>query len=736
MDHVFGRKLERRGDPGLTRGTANIWFNLWNSQAGFVQFATSGRMYGTVNTTTAQHAFVGRIYDGIDCKVGDITEDDLDFFSLCLHADNVSEPETKWINRYAEEKVGRERVRVKKNQTITRRDFLNGFALSLAAGTTFSPLELLALQSTGSSEYYPPSLTGMRGTHPGAFEIAHARAWGGAKWPRPDEQTDPDYDLVVVGGGISGLSAAFLYRQQAGPDARILVLDNHDDFGGHAKRNEFDVDGQQLICYGGSQTIESPGQYSKVAAKLLKDVGIDTQRFYDYFDREYFEKRQLGSGVFFSKEAYGADSVHASVFRSAKDRDIESIISSYPLNEPSRKSLIDLFESQTDYLKGKTQKEKISLLRSISYTDFLEDYTEVTTDVQLLIRDTVKGYWGSGWDTLSALEGWRLGMPGTYYLELGEFEAEESEEDEPYIFHFPDGNAGVARSLVRKLIPDAVPGDSMEDLVLSRVNYSLLDLEAYPTRIRLNSTGVDVRHVENRQSVDVTYVREGQPCRVRGRHVIMACYNQMVPHICPEVSTAQKEAIKVATKIPLVYISVAIRNWKAFENVGYQSFYIPQSKLMHSFGLDFPVSMGGYQFTQKSDQPTVIHGTYCPTAPGMGLTAPEQHVVGRRRLYEMSFEDFEGQIVGQMSAALKGGGFDAERDIAAITVNRWPHGYAYEYNELIDPPKWNRYNGPHIAGAAQIGRISIANSDASAYAYVDGAIDAASRAVNEQLAEG
>jgi spermidine dehydrogenase len=151
--------------------------------------------------------------------------------------------------------------------------------------------------------------------------------------------------------------------------------------------------------------------------------------------------------------------------------------------------------------------------------------------------------------------------------------------------------------------------------------------------------------------------------------------------------------------------------------------------------MDFPVSMGGYEFTRNPDEPTVLHGTFIPTKPFQGLSAREQNKAGRKALYEMSFDDFENGIVRQLDGALSGGGFDVERDVAAITVNRWPHGYAYEYIALSDPPEWNRDNGPHVAGRAQIGRISIANSDASAYAYVNGAIDAADRAVNEQIAE-
>ena len=621
---------------------------------------------------------------------------------------------------------------------ISRRDFLNGVALSVAAGTTLSPLELLAMDAA-RGVHYPPALTGMRGSHPGSFEVAHALARSGAKWPRPDQQTDATYDLVVVGGGISGLAAAFFYRQRAGSDKRVLILDNHDDFGGHAKRNEFAVDGERLIGYGGSQSIDTPGHYSAVAKQLLKDVAIDTQRFYDYFDREFFEERKLRRGIYFSEMAYGADRVAPDVMRGfdgSTPGDIETAIADYPLPELARQSLLGLLRNAEDLLPEHTRAEKIGLLRRTSYCDFLRKYAGMPEEIVVLLRDSIKGYWGIGWDALSALEGFRLGMPGTTRLGIGELEGEPPGRDEPYIFHFPDGNAGVARSLVRQLIPDAVPGRTMEDLVTARADYDRLDREGSDVRIRLSSTGVDVRHTGDGKAVDVTYVRQGEVQRVRSRHVVLACYNSIVPHICSEVPEKQKEAIAYATKVPLVYINVAVRNWRAFDRLGFNEFYVPRAELMHSFGMDFPVSIGRYAYTDSPDDPTVIHGTFVPTAPGRGLSAREQHVEGRRRLYEMSFDDFEQGIVRQIDGALSGGGFDAGRDIAAITVNRWPHGYAYEYNDYSDPPGWGRDAGPHIAGRAQIGRISIANSDAAAYAYVNGAIDAADRAVNEQIALG
>ena len=622
---------------------------------------------------------------------------------------------------------------------INRRDFLGGVALSLAAGTSLSPFEVLAMQG-GKSAYYPPSLTGLRGSHVGSFEIAHAVALSGAKFGYPNKLNDATYDLVVVGGGLSGLAAAHFYQDRVGADKNILVLDNHDDFGGHAKRNEFDVDGRKLIGYGGSQSIDTPSSYSDAAGGLLEDVGIETERFYEYFDRQYFERRELRPSIYFSREHYGRNATIANIlgdYRGAPDpATIKASLADYPLADESKVMLLGLVQNEVDYFPGMSVCEKEALLRSISYSDFLRKNAGMNEEVVTLLRDSIKGYWGVGWDALSALEAFRFGQPGTAHLGLDVARKEGLAQTEPYIFHFPDGNAAVARALVRKLIPGSVPGKTMEELVTEKVDYSKLDQATSSTRIRLNATVVDVRHSAGHKCVDVTYVRGGKPERVRARHVVLACYNALIPHICPEVPEAQAEAIDYAVKVPLVYINIAVRNWHAFANLGTQSVYVPQPSLMHSFGLDFPVSIGGYRFTTGPDQPTILHGSFVPTVPDQGLNEKQQHQRGRQRLYEMSFDNYEDLILEQLEGALSPGGFDVERDIAGITVNRWPHGYAYEYNDLYDPPEYSPDNGPHIQGRAQIGRISIANSDASAYAYVNGAIDAADRAVNEQIATG
>jgi spermidine dehydrogenase len=619
---------------------------------------------------------------------------------------------------------------------MQRRDFLNGIALAAGAGA-LSPLELLARSADQGAGrvVYPPALTGLRGSQPGAFETAHALAWNGVRYPRPGGDTDGGYDLVVVGGGLSGLAAAFFWRQKHGAGAKILILDNHDDFGGHARRNEFTVDGRLLLGYGGSQSIDTPGSYSPAAAGLLRDLGVFTERFYDYYDQDFYSKRDLKSGIWFSREAYGRDVTARAVdlWRDPAGSLDPGELAAYPIGDEARGAFRRLLASEVNYLRDLEVDARVDWLARHSYRDFLLERAGMPEEVYLLFRDQMRGWWGVGWDAVAALEAARMGMPGTRFLQLPELpRGDAPERDEPYIFHFPDGNAGVARALVRALIPAAIPGRSMEDLVLARADYGQLDRAEHSCRLRLNSTAIDVRHAAGDGRVEVCYRRGDSTERVSARHAILACYNNVIPHICPELPEAQREALDYAEKVPLVYLSIALRHWRPFAELGLQRVQIPKPELMHSFGMDFPVSMGGVRFPQSPDEPTVLHGSYIPCAPDQGLSPREQHRRGRHELYAMAYADFETKVFRQLDGALGRAGLDIERDVAALTVNRWPHGYAYEYSSLFDPPGYSRDSGPHILGAQPLGRISIANSDASAYAFVDGAVDAAWRAVDEQ----
>ncbi|MCF8475031.1 MAG: NAD(P)-binding protein [Emcibacter sp.] len=625
-------------------------------------------------------------------------------------------------------------------KAISRRDFMGGVALGLTASTLLPSFESFAFSNinkpqTSSSGVlpYPPSITGLRGDHLGSFEVSHALAWEGRKWPDPDHFTDDLYDLVVVGGGLSGLASAHHYLKKQ-PLAKILILDTHDDFGGHAKRNEFTVKGKKLIGYGGSQSIDAPAHFSPQALQILKDLGVEVDKFYHYYDRDFNRSHGLSRGIFFHKNHFNKSIVERSFFESEAEN-IFDIIESYPLKEGGKEALTRLWEGEEDFLADMPDSEKINFLRGISYDNFLRKHAKMPEDVILLLRNPWIGLWGVGYDALSALEAYRLDMPGFDGLRIySDMIPKPYDKDEPYIFHFPDGNSGLARLLVRKLIPTIASGNSMEDIIKADFDYTRLDEENSPVRIRLMSTVIKAVNQEQDERVDVTYVRGDQVEKIRARHVIMACNNNILPHICPQMPEDQKEALKFPQKVPLSYINVALNNWHAFQKAGYHHIYSPQG-FFHNMSLDFPVSMGGYNYAKDANDPIILHVVHTPTRQGEDLPPMEQHKQGRHDIYNMTFADYETKLVEQLQDILEPYGFDAERDIAAITVNRWPHGYAYEYNELWEPWDWidGKKDGPHILGRRKIGRISIANADSQALAYVKGAFDAAVRAVDEQL---
>lgn len=621
---------------------------------------------------------------------------------------------------------------------ISRRDFLGGVALTgLAAG--MAPLEAIAqeLVSSDGAWTYPPAKTGMRGSHKGSFEVAHALAWEGQTFDRPADRTDGQYDLIVVGAGISGLASALLAQEKLGPDARILILDNHDDFGGHAKRNEFQVNGKTLIGYGGSQSLDGPALYSKGSKAFLKSLGIETEKFYRYFDASFYERQGMGRGL--HVRSGGADVFRArtvkydgyglwSASTDEQKADLAGLIDSLPLALDDRQKMRRWFVDQPDWLEGKSNEEKVAYLKGVSYEQCMREHGGFSEAAAALVRSEVDGLWGVGWDALSGLEAVRLEQGGTLGLGLDSLDVPNPyKSEEPYIFHFPDGNAGVARLAVGKLIPNAFKATDMDTEVMAQVHYDRLDLPGNAVRIRLSSTAVDVRN--HGQGVDVTYVRDGKVERVEGRMAIMAAYGHMLPHIMPELPAEQVTALQWPEKIPLCYVNVALTNWRAFKKAGV-AYVASPGGFFCNYSLDYPVSMGGYRFAANPDDPILLHMVQVPTQPG--LPPREQHVAGRYSLYSTPFEAFEEAIVDELTTAFGPYGFNAETDIAAITVNRWPHGYAYEYNELFDGD-FSPEKGPHISGRSRVGKIAIAGSDASAYAYVNGAVDAAIRAVGELI---
>ena len=618
------------------------------------------------------------------------------------------------------------------DRPITRRDFLNGVALT-AGAVVLGGFPHAALGATPPTD--PAKLSGLRGHSVEAMNIMHAvrdgNFWGKAP---PIEATGESYDLVVVGGGISGLAAALLYRQQK-PDAKVLILENNEGFGGHATRNEFTAsNGTTMIGYGGSQSLEKPSRFSPLVKQVIADLGIELDRFETLNDQEWWDRHELSDGHFFRKEDWGVDAL---VLEGEAAADW---VPETPLNDTAKANLIELLDAPPDYLAGKSLEEKFELLSKTTYDDFLTTICGYDPQLVTYFKNDTEEYFGLGIEGTTALDAWSIGLPGFDGLELGDKpyktmspsgRLEKAGEDE-YIYHFPDGNASIARALLRALVPAALPGTSMEDLVDNEVDFTQLDLAENPVRLRLGSSVVRVKHngdPATAQSVSLTYVEEGRLKTVTGAQVVLACWHRVIPHITDELAPAQVAALNDQIKVPLIYGTVLLRNWQALDALKIDGFYAPNAFWRAVFTID-PVSMGKTKFPESPDEPMLLHTFNFPLPGTKGMSARDQATAGRFTLTQLSFEDMERELRDLMNRALTDGGFDAARDIEALTINRWSHGYALEYMRPWDA-FWPDSPLPIETARKGWGRIAIANSDSGAYAYAHSAIDQAGRAVNE-----
>jgi len=496
------------------------------------------------------------------------------------------------------------------------------------------------------------------------------------------------------------------------------------------------------LVNGGAWAIESPVPYSKIARSLMDDLGIQPAKLAAkcYATDTY---KGLGRAVFFDKETFGADKLVLGPPTESTTQNGSSIaefIEHFPLPQDLRRDILRLEMSTEDFFPGLSSAEKKDRLTRMSYKKFLLEVIKADPRVPPLYQARTHGLFGVGIDAVNALDCWVLGLPGFRGLNLdpgphprmGYTPRGYASPKEAYEYHFPDGNASIARMLVRKLIPTSASGTTPEDVVSARFDYSQLDKPASPVRIRLSSIVVAARHVGDvaaAKEVAVTYVRGRKCFAVRGKNVVLACWNMMLPYLCPEFPEKQKEALHYGVKIPLVYTSVAVRNWRAFHNLGARQIFAP-GMYHYDVGLEIAQSIGDYHSARTPDEPVVIRMERTPCSPG--LSERDQHRVGCGELLATSFETFERKIRDQLGRILGAGGFDPARDIEAITVNRWPHGYAYEYNYLFDP-EWPAGQSPCEIARKRFGRMAIANSDAAAAAYTDRAIDEAHRAVQELL---
>ncbi len=622
----------------------------------------------------------------------------------------------------------------------------------MAAGASLLPFggaSQAAVMATLEPSYYPPALTGLRGSHPGSNEHAHSRAWNEKTDWGPTNDLKEAYDLIVVGAGISGLAAAYFYQQAHGRDKKVLILDNHDDFGGHAKRNEHTIDGVTRLGFGGSESLEGTLEYSGIVLNLLKDIGVDMDRFKTAYDADFYKKHNLGAAMYFNKKTFGEDKVVKHPFCDypgfvegllRPTLSFEQAVEQTPLTARGKEQLMRILKggqhalnvpkaelpeyikthSYFDYLKNTLGVDDPGVLRMARHSSV--DYTEGGTDVLSLSDVLSSGPLGS-----DPYDSWKDALEeGAYQKYVNKDGGTYSVED-PYIHHFPDGNATIARLLVKKMIPDIGPGANDEEIILSRFNYAELDKSSSNSgnnsgnnvRIRLNSTVVNVQHGGDPHSsseVLVNYIQDNKSYQVKGKGVVMACYNMMIPHIVPDLPKEQYMALRSLSKVPLQLSTVGLKNWRAMKEMGI-GFVMCPGNMHQAVGMDFPVSMGGYEYTRTPDEPCILHMRCAPRGDTIGAPAVEQFREARVRMLGLTFDDYEAEIREHLGGMFPKELFDFDRDVESISVNRWAHGYSH--------------GNPGPVGRQPFGRITIANSDANDVSLVQSAIGHAHRAVKE-----
>ncbi len=628
--------------------------------------------------------------------------------------------------------------------TMQRRDFLNGLAF-LTPGLAWG-------QGAAAGSTYPPALTGLRGSDPQAMDAAHALAWSGDTGGTPMSDAGATWDLVVVGAGISGLSTAYYYRQRVKPDARILLLDNHDDFGGHARRNEFTVDGRSVLSYGGTQSFDSPQDYSPQARALLTDLGIDMLALRRAYDLEFFRHHALSMGVYYDAATFGRAALipsspptlrppqyysrhyvpglvvppafaarwHTAPLAAAQQAQLRQVLANAP---PGR---------------GKPGLRQSDVTEAQTYLAFLRTTYRMTDPALLALlsmtsaEDAALGGYGVSMEV--AVEGGMLGL-GSPAQRQRWFEAgaddgvaeapPENGDDEDmdgYLFHFPDGGATLARLLVHRLVPGVAAVSGAANSVGARFDYAQLDRpDRQPVNIRLSSTALRVANTADQ--VQVQYLQHGQLHQTRARHVVMAGWSAVTAHVVQGLPPAQKEAMRANVKMPMVYAQVVLRRWSALQKAGVAVAYAPGAPFQYC-QMDFPVHMGRYTPPVSPNDPACLLMIRVP-GPLMDKAEPaDLFRAGRAELLGQDFAYYEQAVLTQLQGMYGQHGLDTQRDVAAITVNRWGHGFVWEGATYQGQPA-------HTSAARRLGNIIMAGADSQGHAYMDAAIDAAWRAVHE-----
>jgi spermidine dehydrogenase len=598
------------------------------------------------------------------------------------------------------------------DRDITRRDFLQGTAFLLARSRLGAP----------GPRDYPPLRQGLQGQNPKAMALGHRLR--DSEIPAEFLDTGESYDLIVVGAGISGLGAAFLFQEESPRPPSILILDNHDDFGGHARRNVMEHEGQRLVAPGGTFALEevedSPGE----ALEIFSKIGLEPSRLLEYRDPHFRERFGLSPAVVFDSRVYPDTTKWVNRFGEIP---YEEFFGRAPLSDAARRELVELYTTRRNYLEGVADLEEE--LHQMSWERFVREKMGLSDDALRFVNLYATDLIGLGADAASALEGYAIGpgfsgMGGEGFYEEGGILRYAYQP----LNRYPDGNHTIARHFLKKLLPGALTGeDTMEGVFGSEVRYEELDRRE--NRVRLRLSAMATRIEQKGERVEVLYLEpDGKLRLARASHVIMSGWGSVAKHVVPDLPAVQRRALEEYRYASALYINVILKQWRPIADIGAFEMYWPSGYCTWMHVSD-PLTLGEYRPRYHPDEPTILSMYKYLHFPG--LDPAEQMKLGRYEMEQKSFEEYEREIRRELNHVLGGHGFDAARDIAGITVNRWGHGYNYF---KAPGPKSTRESPPYRAGRAQLGRISFCGADAGGTPWTQAALVQSWRAVREQIA--
>ncbi len=599
------------------------------------------------------------------------------------------------------------------DHSITRRDFLQGVALSIAASR-------LGSAQTTPPPSYPPLLHGLRGQDPGSTELGHRIRDAKTEIPTDVVDTGERYDLIVIGAGLAGLCSGYVYRRERS-SAHILLLDNQDDFGGHARRNTFEWNGTTLIAPGGTFALESPEDSPRGAKEIMESLEIDLEVLEGYRDRDFFKRYGLSYAVFFDPRTYSG--IQPTWVNQFYDIPYLEFFRRSGIPEDAQRELVNLYTTRRMYITG---RDREATLAGTTWEQFIREVMGLGDNAVRFANLYSTDLVGLGCDAVSALDGFEIG-PGFSGMGGPGFVDRNGIPRYGYrpVHRFPDGNHTIARHLLKKILPAAVPGeDTMEGIFNSRVRYDQLDRSEHRVRVRLRSLAIRVEQIENGRRVAVYYTQpDGRVQRVTARGVIVAAWGMAAKHIVPELPAEQKSAVEQYRYCSALYINVLLRHWRPIADIGAFQMQWPDGYCTWMHVSD-PLLVGDYQPEYHPDKPTVLSMYKYLYTPG--LPPSDQMKLGRYEMESKSFGDYEREIRSELNHALGPWGFDAAKDILAITVNRWGHGYNFFQPTPGEKP-------PYEVGRRRVGRISFAGADAGGSPWTQAALQQGRRAAYEQL---